>query len=179
MGRKDRGFDWVRDDVEGEARERVERRPRSRDKSEKAHLEALTEQLLGLSDTELGRVPLLPATAKAVRVLRASKPTPARRRQLLRVIGLLRHDDTDAIERALAGDAAHDRATRAAERWRSRILAGDDGDVEAFIEAHPHVLVQPLRQAVRQARREAEGQGAGKATRRLFELLREAAHEAP
>ena len=77
---------------------------------------------------------------------------------------------------ALAG-LEQDQRLRALERWRDRLVAGDDSDLQAFIEDHPAADRQRLRALLRQAR--GEGKGAAKAMKAVFQELKAARNEAP
>ena len=79
----------------------------------------------------------------------------------------------EAVEAALAGDNEHDQKMRALERWRDRLVAGGDADLQAFIEEHPAADRQRLRTLLRQAR--GEGKGAAKALKAVFQELKAAA----
>lgn len=172
MGRKRSGFEWVREDVDEVALEPVERRDRVAERALRDRLEAIALALIRRAAPARRRVPLEAYQQEALDVLAACGPTPARRRQLNRVIGLLRGADLDAIEAALAGDSPHERHIQDLERWRARLLAGGDEALHAFLVAFPGGDPQRLRQALREAR--GDGPRVAAAGRRLFQLLRAA-----
>lgn len=172
MARRKRGFDLVRDDLDEEPREPAVRRNRSEFKRDLARKEALALTMVALPPSALARLPIEEHIRDAVTNLAACAPTPARRRQLLRVVGFLRDVDLDALDAALAGDTPHEAYLRSLERWRTRIVEGDDAQIHAFAEVHPGAEIQSLRQVARVAR--TEGPKAAKARKRLFELLKKA-----
>lgn len=96
-----------------------------------------------------------------------------RRRVLMRAKLLIGGADLVALEAALDGDTPAAARDRACIQWRSRLVAGDDVVLQAFMERYPAAD----RQAVRTATRDARGPGpAGeRAKTRLLQLVREAA----
>lgn len=176
MGRKKRGFDWVREDVEEEAREVPPRRDKGAEKRLRKRAEKLALHLMTQSVGVRRRLPIGEDTQEALDGLVASKPTPARRRLVLRVTTHLVEEDMDAIDAALAGDSDLHRAERAGERWRDRLAGGDKDALSAFLDAHPNADVQRLRQALRHAT--AEGAKGDKARRVIFEVVRDAVADA-
>ena len=93
--KKDRGFEWVRDDVDGEAIALVERRNRSEEKRRLKEMETLARQLAELAPGLRRRLPVDETTLSAIEDLVAAQPTPDRRRKLLRLKTLL--DQTDEV----------------------------------------------------------------------------------
>lgn len=172
MARRERGFGWVREDVEGEAREPATRRDNKAERELASRLEKLANALAALPAVEQGRLPLPAHILEGVAELSAHAGTPARKRQVLHLVAQLRDVDLDAVDAALAGDTPHARLMRELERWRTRILEGGDDDVQAFVEAWPAAESQRIRQLAREARKEAGKTGA---SRRLFAALRAAA----
>ncbi|MCB9663630.1 MAG: DUF615 domain-containing protein [Alphaproteobacteria bacterium] len=170
MARRDRGFGWVREDQEEEAREPATRRDGGAERKLAARLERLANTLAALPPSAQARLPVPEHVRDAVAELAACGPTPARKRQVLHLVALLRDVDLEAVDAALAGDTPHARLLRDLERWRTRILEGDDAVVHAFVAEHPAADAQQLRQLARVARKPDAG-----AARRLFAALRQAA----
>lgn len=176
MARKKTTFDWVREDVDDEAREWVTRRNQSADKAERARLKTLVLDLIARPPSFRAKLPLDEAVLDALDRLADTPATPARRRLVMRTMSLMRETDLDAVDAAMRGDSDLDVALRATERWRTRLLEGGDDDVAALIEAHPTIDVQELRQALRAAT--GDGKKAERARRRVFELVKAALLEA-
>jgi ribosome-associated protein len=63
------------------------------------------------------------------------------------------------------------------ERWRDRMLEGDDGVVDEFLQSHPGADRQKLRQLVRDARKEQQAAAAPRSARLLFRYLRQVLEE--
>ncbi len=96
-----------------------------------------------------------------------------RRRVLMRAKLLIGAADLVALQAALEGDTPAAARDRLCIQWRTRLIAGDDVVLQAFIERYPGAD----RQAVRTATRDARGPGpAGeRAKSRLLQLVRDAA----
>lgn len=101
-------------------------------------LQELGEQLIALSDEQLGSIGLDDRLREAVVAARAIKSHGALRRQKQYIGKLMRQVDPDPIHEALekiGGGQRQEKAVfRQAETWRDRIVNGDNTDVEAFFE---------------------------------------------
>lgn len=170
--RRDKGFQWVREDQEEEARPRIERAIRQREKDEARELELWVRRLAEVPRGRWHTLGLSDEVLKGLEQYTGMSRTPARGRIARRLKQLLRHEDMEAVEAALAGDSEQDQRLRALERWRDRLVAGDDSDLQAFIEDHPAADRQRLRALLRQAR--GEGKGAAKAMKAVFQELKAA-----
>lgn len=169
--RRDKGFQWVRDDQEEEAKPRVQRAIRQREKDDTKELELWVRRLADLPAGPRGRLPLSEDVLRGLEQYSAMSRTPARGRLARRIKQLLRHEDMVAVGAALEGDSEHDQRLRTLERWRDRLVAGTDADIQAFIEEHPAADRQRIRTLVRKAR--GEPAGAAKAAKTLFQVLKD------
>jgi ribosome-associated protein len=176
MGRKKKGFQWVREDQEEQAIERVVRAVRQDEKHAEHELELLVRRLVELTPAGRRTLPLAPETVAALDALAKLSRTPARGRQARFVKLLLRRVDLPELYTALEGDTEQASQLRGVERWRTRLIGGDDADLQAFIEAYPGAERNRIRALLRAAR--GEDDAASRASRRLFKLLK-AAVEAP
>jgi len=153
-------------------------------KRESTELQALGEKLLDLRAEAMARLDLPESLLEALAEARRISNFEGRRRQMQYVGKLMRKLDAatlDAARLALDEQAhgpAQDTALlHEAERWRKRLLAGDDA-LGGWIETHPGTDAQQLRALVRQARKDfqagraGEAPRQGKAYRELFQLLR-------
>ena len=170
--RRDKGFQWVREDQEEEARPRVERAVRQREKDETRALELWVRRLAEVPRGRWSTLGLSDDVLRALAQYADMSRTPARGRIARRIKQLLRHEDLEAVEAALAGDSEQDQHLRALERWRDRLVAGDDSDLQAFMESYPRTNRQQLRSLLRQA--QGEGKAAAKALRAVFQELKAA-----
>ena len=168
MARKKNRFQWTGD--ADELPQRAERRDQNEARLEKRQLTDLALRLARLTAGELERLELDELLVDEIVMLAGLGAQSARRRQLLRVQGLLRGVDVSAVEARLAGSSRDDARLRALERWRGVLIAGGDAELEAYLGAHPSADRQRLRSLVRRAR--GEGPTASKAARRLFQVMK-------
>ena len=171
--RKDKGFQWVREDQDQEARPRVERAVRQQEKNDTKELELWVRRLAEVPPGPRGRLPLSEEVLRGLQQYSGMSRTPARGRLARRIKQLLRHEDMDAVEDALDGESEHDQRLRAMERWRDQLVGGADDDLQAFVEAYPAADRQRIRALARKAR--GEGKSAARASKTLFQVLKEAA----
>ncbi len=173
MGRKrgTQGFQWIREDQEGEAVTLVERR-RWRDvKDEDAEVEAVVERLLSLGVKARSELPLSDELAEEL-VTHGKLEGTARARHFRRLKRLLRADEIEAIQAAMEQGSPRERWLQQMEGWRARILAGNDEEVQAFVDLYPSADRQVIRSLARTAR--GEGGVAARAASRLFQVLKQA-----
>ena len=91
------------------------------------------------------------------------------------VINMLRRTDIAALALRVAevsGTAGSDARHHRLERWRERLIEEGDAGLHAFIELHPGVDRQRLRQTIRAAVAERSGGVQGKRFRELFQLIK-------
>ena len=153
---------------------------KSQRKREVNALQDLGTALEALPKDKLAKVPL---PEKLVDALREAKRTTAhegKRRQMQYIGKLMRaltDEEVEAIRRVLAtfvgASKAETARLHAMERWRDRLIAGDDAVTE-FIAAHPESDVQALRTLVRNARKEAQLAKPPKSSRELFQMVKQA-----
>lgn len=154
-----------------------ERLSKSQLKRESAALQDLAAQLAELSQAQLRTLALPEDIYTALCQASAMPPRGARKRQLKYVGGLFREIDVQPILEKLAhlknqsADAA--RELHKIERWRERLLAGDDTDLTALFNEYPLADRQRLRQLVRSAKKEQLTNAPPKSARALFRCLRE------
>lgn len=170
MARKRRGFEWVREDVDGEAIQQVERRNRGEEKRRARASESLALAIIAAPKGIRAKLPLDEVTLEAVEELARLPPAPARRRQLLVVKGLLNDADHEAVQEVLEGRGEHAERSRVLERWRTRILEEGDTALAEFIDAHPDADRQRIRALAREARK--EGPAGARASKNLFAALK-------
>jgi ribosome-associated protein len=152
------------------------------ERKRRAHrLQALGRQLAGLKPEELAELPLPDALVAAVGDYQRFPSHEARRRQLQFIGRLMRDLDPEPLQTALDGLQGKSAQARyefhQLERWRERLLAEADA-LTAFIEAHPDVDVQQLRQRIQQVHKAATEDQQRSAYRALFRFLRDNLHPA-
>ncbi len=143
-------------------------------------LQKLGEQLVGLSDSELGRIhidseQLLRAIEEAQRI----RSNSARRRHMQYIGKIMRNIDAEPIQRALVdlhqtrqhnADVFHE-----LEKLRDALLSDGATATEMVVNSFPAADRQHLRQLVRQHQRESSSGKPPAASRKLFKYLRELA----
>ncbi|MGR8933183.1 MAG: ribosome biogenesis factor YjgA [Gammaproteobacteria bacterium] len=147
-------------------------------KRESAALQDLAAELADLPKTQLTALSLPDEIFTALCQAAAMPPRGARKRQLKYVGGLLREmEDIAPIVEKLARlknqNAAAARELHKAERWRERLISGDDTVLAEFINAYPAADRQQLRHYIRNAQKEAVRNAPPKSARLLFRYLRE------
>jgi ribosome-associated protein len=144
-------------------------------KREHHALQAMAEQLAALPAADIDALGFGEATRAALDETQRIKDRRALRRHYKRIANCLARENTEPLADLLAAREAHARAAAArhhqVERWRERLIAGDDA-LTAFFDAYPDADRQALRQLVRAARRDTE-RGRSDAPRRLFRALRD------
>lgn len=144
--------------------------------------EALTE----LSAEQLQSLELPERLLAALTEYQRLKARGAKRRQLQFIGALMRDLDPEPIAellQELSGETAKARYLQhQVEQWRERLL-GDATALTDYIDAHPEVDRQQLRQLVEKARRAQAPQGSEgerkRSARALFRFLRQAEPDPP
>lgn len=173
-------FQWEADS--GLPRDRpLPSRDRSKKKREAKAVEALMDQLLELPPSELKAMPMSEEVVEGLADLRRLKAMGSKggyRRKRLRVAGLLRAEDLDAIRAAMpegGNISPRELILQQVARWRDRLLAEGDAALEELVAGYPEVDRQRLRHLVRQAQKATPlpGERSPKSYRELFSVLRE------
>ncbi len=149
---------------------------KTQQKREHHALQTLAQALAKLSASELDQIPLSEdlrdAVEEAHRLDRG-----ALQRQVRFIAKRLGEEDAkgvrQALERVKHGSREETARHHRIERWRERLIEGDQDALSEFIAEHPQTDRQQLRQLIRNARSERERDQPPKAFRRLFALLRE------
>jgi|GEM_PF-5600573 len=174
MGRKraGRGFQWVREDQEDEAIERVVRETNRQTRAEDSDVEGIVNQLLSRGVRERAELDL-PSVLEGALVDHGRLSGGPKNRNMRRLKGLVRGlDDVDALREALAGETASERRAHQLERWRTRLITGTDADLQAFVDAHPGADRSAIRPLIRAARKDTPA--GRKAHQKLFQTLKAA-----
>jgi ribosome-associated protein len=158
--------------------ERERSRPsKSARKREMHRLQTLGERLASLSPGLLAQMPIADGLREALTEAQRIRGGEARRRHMQYLGKLMRGEDAEAVtaalERLQAGGSEQKRQEQALERWRERLIAGGDDDLEAFVRGHPTADRGHLRRLIRAARRERGTGQTPMAARKLFRALRD------
>ncbi len=149
---------------------------KSRRKRDALALQALADELVRLSPSQLASVPLPEDLRDAVTSAREFS-RGAYRRQVRYLGRLLRDTDVPPIRSAVDahhGTSHRDRARlKRLERWRERLMEEGDTAVAELLEEYPAADPQQLRQLLRNARKERQTDRSPRSFRQLFRFLRE------
>ena len=154
----------------------------SRSEQRRAALDvlALAQQLVGLSQAQLAKLPIPEDLLPHIRETQRITSHVAHKRQLAFLAKQMRREDDatlDAIRDALdAGGEAGRRETALLHRvegWRDRLLADGDVALADLLVEHPDADRQHLRQLVRNAAEERNRNKPPHAARELFRELRQ------
>ena len=152
-------------------------------KRQSSDLQALGEQLIELSASELEALPLPENLRDAVELARRITAHGGLYRQKQYIGKLMRKIDAEPIRAALAARKEHGRVAalrfRRVEQWRDRLLTEGAGTIEALrAESNAEFDVDALARLVERARAERAREQPPHATRELFRMLREILGEA-
>ncbi|MEH6576359.1 MAG: ribosome biogenesis factor YjgA [Amphritea sp.] len=153
---------------------------KSQRKREVEELQKLGAKLPELNKEQLAKTPMGEVLRKAVEEAQRLQPrSEATRRQMQYIGRLMRDEDTDAIKTAIerfeAGKQAHAQIFHKLERWRDRLIQGDNSDLQAYLQEDAGADIQHLRQLLRNAQKENKQGKPPVASRKLFKYLRERA----
>lgn len=150
---------------------------KSQVKRELHALQELGERLASLKPDLLDRLPLTDALRKALADAPKHTAHIARKRHLQYIGKLMRAQDTDAIlelvDQVDASTRQYNERFHALERWRDRLIAGNDETLEAFVVEYPETDRQQLRSLVRHAQHEAARNKPPAASRKIFKYIRD------
>ena len=137
----------------------------------------LGERLTTLKPDLLNRLPLTDGLRRALADAPKHTANIARKRHILFIGKLMRDQDIDAIltliDQLDASTRQYNERFHGLERWRDRLLGGDDAVLESFVGDYPEADRQHLRQLIRQAQHEAAQSKPPAASRKIFKYIRE------
>lgn len=146
-------------------------------KRELLALVELGERLTTLKADTLARLPLTDALRKAL--AEASKHTAhiARKRHMSFVGKLMRDQDIEAITSVIdqldSSTREYNERFHGLERWRDRLVDGNDEDLERFVNEYPDTDRQHLRSLIRHAQHEKARNKPPAAARKVFKYIRD------
>lgn len=149
---------------------------KSQKKREAEALQKIGIELVGLTMTQLERLPLPEHLVRAIVEAKSLKSHGAVKRQAQLIGKLLRTDEHDAILAAyselLAEDNAQSAKFHGLELWRERLINEGKDALTAFIEEYHPTDVQQLRQLIKKAVDEQSKKTNTGASKALFRHLR-------
>lgn len=151
---------------------------KSQKKREAHDLFDFGEKLVSLTLTKLDKLPLSDQLRRAVLEARRLKSHGAIKRQLMYIGKLLRGAGPDehlmlAYEQLVAEENAQTASFHDVEHWRNRLITEGKEALTAYIEEHPDVDVQQLRQLIKKAVDEVKNEKNLGGSRALFRYLRD------
>ncbi|MCP5162977.1 MAG: DUF615 domain-containing protein [Hahellaceae bacterium] len=156
-----------------------EEEPKSKSaiKREMHELQDLGKRLLQLRKDQLSKIPMSVYLQKAVEESTRITQHEAQRRHLQYIGKLMRDEDADAIRHAVdlfdASSKVFAQQLHVLEKWRDRLVSGDNDVIAEYIEKHPVSDIQHFRQLVRNAKKDAANEKNTGASRKLFKFLKE------
>ncbi|WP_236207780.1 ribosome biogenesis factor YjgA [Pseudomonas tohonis] len=162
--------EYLDDDFSGE-------KSKTQVKKELHALQDLGERLTTLKPDVLAKLPLTDALQKALLEAPKHKAHIARKRHLQYIGKLMREQDIEAIvalvDQLDASTRQYNERFHNLERWRDRLIGGDDDTLESFVVEYPETDRQHLRSLIRHAQHEAARNKPPAAARKVFKYIRD------
>ena len=146
-------------------------------KREAERWQALGEKLADLTPAVWKNLPISENLMNALEESKRIKQFGARKRHFNYIGKLMRDEDVEAIQNQVdlldPSSEAYGRRQRHFELWRTRLLEDSNG-LNDFIDQHPDVDRQQLRNLVRNAQKETSGENGkpGKQYKALFQYIK-------
>lgn len=154
-----------------------EEKSKTQVKRELHALQDLGQRLAALKPDLLNKLPLTEELRTALAEAPRHTANSAKKRHTQFIGRLMRDQDTDAILTLLdqldASTRQYNERFHGLERWRDRLLNGNDETLESFVSEYPEADRQHLRQLIRQGQHEAAQNKAPAASRKIFKYIRE------
>ena len=137
----------------------------------------LGERLTTLKPDLLAKLPLTDAMRRALADAPKHTANIARKRHISFIGKLMRDQDIDAIltliDQVDSSTREYNERFHALERWRDRLIGGDDTTLESFVSEFPEADRQQLRSLIRQAQHEVAQNKPPASSRKIFKYIRE------
>ncbi|HEK1007912.1 MULTISPECIES: ribosome biogenesis factor YjgA [unclassified Pseudomonas] len=137
----------------------------------------LGERLTTVKADTLARLPLTDELRKALAEACKHTAHGARKRHMSFVGKLMRDQDLDAIHAVLdqidSSSRQYNERFHSLERWRDRLIDGNDEDLERFVNEYPDTDRQQLRSLIRHAQHEKARNKPPAAARKVFKYIRD------
>lgn len=149
---------------------------KSQRKRDMLALQKIGESLLKLSADQLSTLDLPENLLTAIKDSKLLTSNEAKRRHLQYIGKLMRHIDPEPVKQALKRmQVAHVKVTEEfheAESWRDKLVERGDEELNQFLNEHPAIDRQQLRQLVRKAQHDRKHNKNTGAETALFRHLR-------
>ncbi|SDS69567.1 ribosome-associated protein [Pseudomonas asplenii] len=137
----------------------------------------LGERLTTLKPDLLAKLPLTDGLRRALADAPKHTANIARKRHILFIGKLMRDQDIDAIQVVLdqvdASTKQYNERFHNLERWRDRLITGNDDVLEKFVGEYPEADRQQLRSLIRQAQHELAHNKPPASSRKVFKYIRD------
>ena len=140
-------------------------------------LQDLGARLTTLKPDLIARLPLTDGLRKALAEAPKHTANAAKKRHVQFIGKLMRDQDIEAIlaliDQVDSSTREYNERFHALERWRDRLIAGDDATLESFVADYPEADRQHLRSLIRHAQHEATRNKPPSAARKIFKYIRD------
>ncbi|KQQ67650.1 hypothetical protein ASF84_00445 [Pseudomonas sp. Leaf127] len=146
-------------------------------KREQQALVEMGERLTTLKPDVLDKLPLTDGLRRALAEAPKHTANIARKRHILFIGRLMRDQDQEAILALLdqldSSTRQYNERFHSLERWRDRLIGGDDSVLEKFVSEYPDADRQQLRSLIRQAQHELAHNKPPASSRKVFKYIRD------
>lgn len=146
-------------------------------KREQQALVELGARLTTLKPDVLDKLPLTDNLRRALAEAPKHTANIAKKRHILFIGRLMRDQDQEAILALLdqldSSTRQYNERFHSLERWRDRLIAGDDSVLEKFVTDYPDADRQQLRSLIRQAQHEVAHNKPPASSRKIFKYIRD------
>jgi len=160
-----------------EFNDRSEKPSKTQRKKAMLELQELGEKLVGLSRSELGKIPLPDDLRRAIDFAQTLKTHESRRRQLQYIGKIIRFVDPEPIKAALQQLQQHSEKNTVLfhqiEEWRHKLLSNKEEALTAFLAVYPDTNSQHLQRLIKHAEDDRAHHKKTGGETALFKYLRE------
>lgn len=146
-------------------------------KREQQALVELGARLTTLKPDVLDKLPLTDNLRRALAEAPKHTANIAKKRHILFIGRLMRDQDQEAILALLdqldSSTRQYNERFHSLERWRDRLIGGDDSVLEKFVSEYPDADRQQLRSLIRQAQHEVAHNKPPASSRKIFKYIRD------
>jgi ribosome-associated protein len=154
-----------------------EEKSKSQVKRDLHALQDLGQRLTTLKPDIQDKLPLTDVLRRALAEAPKHTANSAKKRHMQFIGKLMRDQDIEAITALIdqmdASTRQYNERFHTLERWRDRLIAGDDEVLEAFVKDYPETDRQHLRGLIRHAQHEAARNKVPTASRKIFKYIRD------
>ena len=154
-----------------------EEKSKSQVKRDLHALQDLGQRLTTLKPDIQDKLPLTDVLRRALAEAPKHTANSAKKRHMQFIGKLMRAQAIEAITALIdqmdASTRQYNERFHTLERWRDRLLAGDDEVLEAFVRDYPETDRQHLRGLIRHAQHEAARNKVPTASRKIFKYIRD------